>query len=93
MFPEKLVFDNGTYRTTMPSEVLSLLLNVNKGFNGVNKKRTAKKTRQSCQVSPNVQFSNQLKKKFQLLFELKPFLPVKLIDIQNRKHQLRVASR
>jgi site-specific DNA recombinase len=37
IFPEKLVFENGKYRTTQPNEILTLLCNNNNGF-GENKK-------------------------------------------------------
>lgn len=51
IFPEKLIFEEKKYRTTQPSAVLSLLFNAGKGFKGAKKKRTAKKTSQSSQVS------------------------------------------
>ncbi|GEM_PF-1588704 len=38
-------------RTILRDEVFSLLLNVGNGFNEVNKKRTAKNSRQSFKVS------------------------------------------
>lgn len=53
IFPEKLVYDNHTFQTMQPSEVLDLLCNGGKGF-GPNEKGLSKnKLEKSCVVIPS----------------------------------------
>ena len=51
IFPEKLVFDNNTFQTTQPSEVLNLLCNAGKDFRGSKKEKSSKNAAQSCVVT------------------------------------------
>ncbi|HML58844.1 MAG TPA: hypothetical protein PKA85_10785 [Ferruginibacter sp.] len=51
IFPEKLVFDNNTFQTMQPSEVLNLLCNSGKGFGGGKKEKSSGNAAQSCVVT------------------------------------------
>ena len=51
IFPEKLVFDNNTFQTTQPSELLNLLCNAGKDFRGSKKEKSSKNAAQSCLVT------------------------------------------
>jgi site-specific DNA recombinase len=53
IFPEKLVFDNNTFQTMQPSEVLDLLCSGGKGFSGGKKEKSSDKAAQSCVVTPS----------------------------------------
>ena len=52
IFPEKLYFSDGIYRTTKPSEVLSLLCLTRNGSSGSEKEKTAENSEQSGWVVP-----------------------------------------
>lgn len=52
IFPEKLVFEKGTYRTTQPNEILNLLSNNNKGFEEKKKGQEANFSDLSLMVTP-----------------------------------------
>ena len=51
IFPEKLVYDNHTFQTMQPSEVLDLLCNGGKGFSDGKKEKSSKNAAQSCVVT------------------------------------------
>ncbi|MBS1736285.1 MAG: recombinase family protein [Bacteroidetes bacterium] len=51
IFPEKLVYDNHTFQTMQPSEVLDLLCNGGKGFSDGKKEKSSKNAAQSCMVT------------------------------------------
>ncbi len=51
IFPEKLVYNNDTFQTMQPSEVLDLLCNGGKGFSGGKKEKSSKNAAQSCVVT------------------------------------------
>lgn len=53
IFPEKLVFDNNTFQTMKPSEVLDLLCNGGNGFSDCKKEKSSGKAAQSCVVIPS----------------------------------------
>ncbi|MBS0646659.1 MAG: recombinase family protein [Verrucomicrobia bacterium] len=53
IFPEKLVYDNHTFQTMQPSEVLDLLCNGGKGFSDGKKEKSSKNAAQSCVVTPS----------------------------------------
>ena len=65
IFPEKLVYNNDTFQTMQPSEVLDLLCNSSKGFNDCKKEKSSGNAAQSCVVTSTIQFSNQLLRKIQ----------------------------
>ena len=52
IFPEKLVYNNDTFQTMQPSEVLDLLCNGGKGFSDGKKEKSPEKIgTQSCVVT------------------------------------------
>ena len=51
IFPEKLVYNNHTFQTMQPSEILDLLCNGGKGFNDSKKGKSSKNAAQSCVVT------------------------------------------
>lgn len=53
IFPEKLVFDNNTFQTMKPSEVLDLLCNGGNGFSDYKKEKSSGNAAQSCVVIPS----------------------------------------
>lgn len=86
IFPEKLCFTQGEYRTTKPSEVLSFLSYGNQE----NKKGlTSKYGSQSFVVALTARLSNQFKQELQQIYELKPFIPVQPLDITNGRKLLK----
>jgi site-specific DNA recombinase len=52
IFPEKLVFEKGKYRTTQPNEILTLLCNNNNGFGEKKKGQEANFSNLSLMVTP-----------------------------------------
>ena len=52
IFPEKLVFGNGKYRTTQPNEILTMLCNNNNSFGEKKKGQEAKFSDLSLMVTP-----------------------------------------
>lgn len=51
IFPEKLVYNNNTFQTMQPSEVLNLLCNGGKDFSNSKKEKSSKNAAQSCVVT------------------------------------------
>ncbi len=51
IFPEKLVYNNNTFQTMQPSEVLDLLCNGGNGFSDCKKEKSSKNAAQSCVVT------------------------------------------
>ncbi len=51
IFPEKLVYNNNTFQTMTPSEVLNLLCNGGKGFSDGKKEKSSDNAAQSCVVT------------------------------------------
>lgn len=51
IFPEKLVFNNNTFQTMKPSEVLDLLCNGGNGFSDGKKEKSSGNAAQSCVVT------------------------------------------
>ena len=52
IFPEKLIIQDGKYRTTTPSDFLSLICNIDKGFNGWEKEKGGISAHPSRKVVP-----------------------------------------
>ena len=48
IFPEKLVIEDGEYRTNEPSDLLSLFCSTDKGFSGLQKKKGGISAHPSC---------------------------------------------
>lgn len=91
IFPEKLVFDNNTFQTMQPSEVLNLLCNSGKGFGGGKKEKSSGNAAQSCVVTPTGQFSNHLLERFRKIYELKAVIPVQMLQPAILPKRLKVA--
>ena len=53
IFPEKLVYNNDTFQTMQPSELLDLLCNSGKSFSKDEKEKSSKNAAQSCVVTPS----------------------------------------
>jgi len=88
IFPEKLNFSNGTYRTTKPSEVFAPLCATGNGFSESENKKTAENCQKSGWVVPTVPLSNQLRKELKQIYELKSVLPVRLLCMkEGRKYK------
>ncbi|MET0299126.1 MAG: hypothetical protein ABW036_05170, partial [Flavitalea sp.] len=51
IFPEKLVYNNNSFQTMKPSEVLNLLCNGGTGFSGGEKEKSSGNAAQSCLVT------------------------------------------
>jgi hypothetical protein len=90
IFPEKLVFDNNTFQTMKPSEVINLLCNGVRVSAWI-KKKSSGKTAQSCFVTPPGQFSNHLLERFKKIYELKAVIPVQMLQSAILPRKLRVA--
>jgi hypothetical protein len=52
IFPEKLVFDKGSYRTNEPNEIIELLCSKDKVFKGIKKGQEVKNNNLSYMVAP-----------------------------------------
>lgn len=52
IFPEKLIIEDGKYRTTEPSDFLSLICSIDKGFSGLEKEKGGNFAHPSCEVAP-----------------------------------------
>jgi len=73
IFPEKLIFQDGKYRTPRINEVLSILLTVDKASGESEKKRPAKISRSSLLVIPRGQKSNQFLEDLKKIISLDNF--------------------
>jgi hypothetical protein len=90
IFPKKLVFENNTFQTTKPSEILNLLFNAGKAFSYNQKEKSSKNAAQSCIVTPTGQFSNHLLERFKKIYELKAVIPVQMLQLAILPRKLRV---
>src|SRR5690242_9966952 len=79
IFPEKLVFEDGAYRTTRTNEVLALLCSNNMGLSQKEKRQEVISNNLPNLAPPSVLLSNQFKADLLKIYELKPFLDVPLI--------------
>ncbi len=52
IFPEKLIIEDGNYRTTKPNDLLSLFCNTGKAFSGLKKEKPSDLTELSGWVAP-----------------------------------------
>jgi hypothetical protein len=70
-FPEKLIYENGTYQTEADENVLVLIANTGKDLGGKKEGRRDLFRLPSCKVDSPDEFSNQLMEFFKQVYKLK----------------------
>ncbi len=91
IIPEKLVYDNRTFYTMQPGEVLNLLCNGGKGFSDGKKEKSNGNAAQSCVVTPQDRFQSIFLEKFKKITELKTDIRVQMLQPAILPRELKVA--